>query len=86
MAPRVARFNKSYVEPVQPDGSNKRKRKETPSIRANSKRRRGESSNMVPMIDGASAQVRDWSCGNLPKRDATRFAKAVRFSYLSPLV
>ncbi|KNA22603.1 hypothetical protein SOVF_030950 [Spinacia oleracea] len=77
LAPRVARFNKSYVEPVQPDGSNKRKRKETPSIRANSKRRRGESSNMVPMIDGASAQVRDWSCGNLPKRDATRFAKAV---------
>lgn len=77
LAPRGARFTKSYVEPVQPDGSNKRKKKETPSMRASSKRRRGESSNMVPMIDGASAQVRDWSCGNLPKRDATRFAKAV---------
>lgn len=46
-------------------------------MRVNSKRRRGESSHMVPMIDGASAQVRDWSYGNLPKRDATRFAKAV---------
>lgn len=80
LVPRGARFTKSYVEPVQPDGSNKRKKKETPSMRVNSKRRRGESSHMVPMIDGASAQVRDWSYGNLPKRDATRFAKAVRFS------
>ncbi|XP_021751483.1 protein CHROMATIN REMODELING 5-like [Chenopodium quinoa] len=77
LAPRGARYTKSYVEPVQPDGSNKRKKKEAPSVRANTKRRRGESSHMVPMIDGASAQVRDWSSGNLPKRDATRFAKAV---------
>ena len=80
LAPRGARYTKSYVEPVQPDGSNKRKKKESlSSMRTNSKRRRGESSHLVPMIDGASAQVRDWSYGNLPKRDATRFAKAVRF-------
>ncbi|XP_057515682.1 protein CHROMATIN REMODELING 5 isoform X1 [Amaranthus tricolor] len=78
LAPRGARYTKSYVEPVQPDGSNKRKKKESlSSMRTNSKRRRGESSHLVPMIDGASAQVRDWSYGNLPKRDATRFAKAV---------
>ncbi|KAL2925921.1 Protein CHROMATIN REMODELING 5 [Bienertia sinuspersici] len=77
LAPRVARFTKSYVESVQPEGSNKRKKKEPPSMRANPKRRRAESTHFVPMIDGALAQVRDWTRGNLPKRDATRFAKAV---------
>ena len=33
------------------------------------------------MIDGASAQVRGWSSGNLSKRDALRFSRAVS-SYL----
>ncbi|KAH9602190.1 hypothetical protein KSS87_018457 [Heliosperma pusillum] len=77
LAPRGARFTKSYVEPMQADGTNKRKKRDSPSLKVNAKRRRGESVHMVPMIDGACAQVRDWSCGNLSKRDATRFAKAV---------
>ncbi|XP_074310601.1 protein CHROMATIN REMODELING 5 [Silene latifolia] len=77
LAPRGARFNKSYVEPMQADGTNKRKKRDSPLLKVNAKRRRGESVHLVPMIDGACAQVRDWSCGNLSKRDATRFAKAV---------
>ncbi|KAL9234807.1 hypothetical protein vseg_009633 [Gypsophila vaccaria] len=77
LAPRGARFTKSYVEPVQAEGTNKRKKRDSSSVRVNTKRRRGEPVHLVPMIDGASAQVRDWSCGNLSKRDATRFAKAV---------
>lgn len=77
LVPRGARYTKSYMEPIQADGGNKRKKKESPSLRVNSKRRRGESTHSLPMIDGASAQARDWSYGNLSKRDASRFAKAV---------
>lgn len=77
LAPRGARSTKSYVEPAQVDGGNKRKKKESTSVRVNAKRRRGEPMHSAPMIDGASAQVRDWSYGNLSKRDASRFAKAV---------
>ena len=73
---------KSYVEPTQVDGGNKRKKKESTSVRVNAKRRRGEPMHSVPMIDGASAQVRNWSYGNLSKRDASRFAKAVRFCFI----
>jgi len=73
------------VEAAQVDGGNKRKKKESTSVRATAKRRRGEPMHSVPMIDGASAQVRDWSYGNLSKRDASRFAKAVRFMFYSSL-
>ncbi|GAB4856000.1 Protein CHROMATIN REMODELING 5 [Ancistrocladus abbreviatus] len=77
LAPRAAKSAKSYVESVQADAVNKRKGKGSQSLRLNPKRRRGEAVCSVPMIEGASAQVRDWSYGNLPKRDATRFARAV---------
>ncbi|KAL9253974.1 CHROMATIN REMODELING 5-like protein [Drosera capensis] len=77
LAPRTVKGVKSYAEPAHPDVSNKRKSKGSQPSRANPKRRRGESLNSVPMIVGASAQVRDWSYGNLPKRDATRFARAI---------
>ena len=44
------------------------------------KRRKGDiSAPTAPMIEGASAQVRRWSCGNLSKRDALRFYRVVRF-------
>ena len=44
------------------------------------KRRKGDiSAPSAPMIVGASAQVRRWSCGNLSKRDALRFSRVVRF-------
>jgi chromodomain-helicase-DNA-binding protein 1 len=29
------------------------------------------------LIDGAVAQVREWSFGNVPKKDASRFVRAV---------
>lgn len=44
------------------------------------KRRKSDTSFSVPAIDGATAQVRGWSYGNLPKRDATRFFRAVSLS------
>ena len=48
------------------------------------KRRKGDiSASSAPMLEGASAQVRRWSCGNLSKRDALRFSRAVRFCVLS---
>ncbi|GMH11458.1 hypothetical protein Nepgr_013299 [Nepenthes gracilis] len=77
LAPRAAKVSKSYMESAENDGSNKKKSKAPQSLRVNSKRRRGESVYLVPIIEGASAQVRYWSYGNLPKRDATRFARAV---------
>ncbi|KAL8140178.1 hypothetical protein V2J09_006199 [Rumex salicifolius] len=77
LAPRSARNAKSYVETLETDGNNKRKNKASQPSRPNPKRRRGESVPLVPMIEGASAQVREWSYGNLTKRDASRFAKAV---------
>ena len=70
---------KSYVETIELDGNNKRKNKVSQSSRSTQKRRRGDSASLVPMIEGASAQAREWSYGNLTKRDASRFAKAVRF-------
>lgn len=45
-----------------------------------SKRRKPDTSHSPPMIEGATAQVRGWSYGNLPKRDATRFFRAVSYS------
>ena len=41
LAPRGTRSMKSYVEPAQVDGGNKRKKKESTSVRVNAKRRRG---------------------------------------------
>lgn len=45
-----------------------------------SKRRKPDTSHSPPMIEGATAQVRGWSYGNLSKRDATRFFRAVSYS------
>jgi chromodomain-helicase-DNA-binding protein 1 len=32
----------------------------------------------LPLVDGAVAQVREWSFGNIPKKDASRFVRAVK--------
>ena len=42
-----------------------------------SKRRKADTGYSPPVIEGATAQVRGWSYGNLSKRDATRFFRAV---------
>ncbi|KAJ4845979.1 Protein CHROMATIN REMODELING 5 [Turnera subulata] len=81
LAPRAARNTKSYAEDQQPERSNKRKKKGLEPSEVHErvpKRRKAEySAPLVPMIDGASAQVREWSYGNLSKRDALRFSRAV---------
>ncbi|KAK9125106.1 hypothetical protein Scep_013952 [Stephania cephalantha] len=81
LAPRAARNKKSYVEagPLQPEKSSKRKGRGIEFQDRASKRRKGDYSNyLVPMIEGATAQVREWSCGNLSKKDATLFARVAK--------
>ncbi|KAL5077735.1 hypothetical protein RYX36_016719 [Vicia faba] len=78
LAPRAARNIKSYAENDQFERSNKRKKKESELPERIPKRRKAEhSAHVTPMIDGASAQVRSWSNGNLSKRDALRFSRSV---------
>ncbi|XWS73617.1 hypothetical protein CRYUN_Cryun02cG0143900 [Craigia yunnanensis] len=81
LAPRAARNTKSYAETSQPERSNKRKKKGSDPQELQErvqKRRKSEySAPLAPMIEGATAQVRGWSYGNLPKRDALRFSRAV---------
>ncbi|WCJ28910.1 Chromodomain-helicase-DNA-binding protein 1 [Euphorbia peplus] len=81
LAPRAARNKKSYAEANQSEWSNKRKKKSSEPLESHErmhKRRKAEySAPSVPMIDGASAQVREWSLGNLSKRDALRFSRSV---------
>ncbi|KAL5197699.1 hypothetical protein ABZP36_001211 [Zizania latifolia] len=88
LAPRAARNNKSYVEDHQLDKNSNRKRR---AVEAQEKPRRRSSRTMdtavsVPLIDGSAGQVREWSFGNLPKKDATRFVRAVKkFGNLSQI-
>ncbi|OIW02825.1 hypothetical protein TanjilG_29601 [Lupinus angustifolius] len=78
LAPRSARNIKSYAEANEYDRSNKRKKKEPEPPERVQKRRRAEcSAPAVPLIDGAFVQVRNWSYGNLSKRDAQRFSRSV---------
>ncbi|CAK8538681.1 unnamed protein product [Lathyrus sativus] len=78
LAPRSARNIKSYAEADPSERGNKRKKKEFEPPERVQKRRKAEySAPAVPMVDGASVQVRSWSYGNLPKRDALRFSRAV---------
>ncbi|KAH8499021.1 hypothetical protein H0E87_017797, partial [Populus deltoides] len=81
LAPRAARNTKSYAEDNQPGRSNKRKKKGSeppePQERVQKRRKSDYSAPLAPMIEGASSQVREWSHGNLPKRDALRFSRVV---------
>jgi chromodomain-helicase-DNA-binding protein 1 len=85
LAPRSARNIKSYAEADPSERSNKRKKKEPeppePPERVQKRRKAEYSAPAVPMVDGASVQVRSWSYGNLSKRDALRFSRAVRSYY-----
>ncbi|KAJ0726583.1 putative DNA helicase chromatin remodeling SNF2 family [Helianthus annuus] len=79
LAPRAARNSKSYAEVIPPERNNKRKKKGIEFQDKGMKRRKADySSYQTPAIEGASAQARGWSYGTLPKRDATRFFRAVK--------
>ncbi|KAK6936952.1 hypothetical protein RJ641_033982 [Dillenia turbinata] len=79
-APRAARHTKSYAEENHSERSTKRKKKGVEPQERAQKRRRANNAAVcsVPMVEGAAAQVREWSRGNLSKRDATPFLRAVR--------
>uniref|UniRef100_A0A7N0SWY7 Protein CHROMATIN REMODELING 5 n=1 Tax=Kalanchoe fedtschenkoi TaxID=63787 RepID=A0A7N0SWY7_KALFE len=78
LAPRAARNTKSYLENNQPDSRNKRKKKgPEPQEKAQKRRKLDSVVSQAPSVAGAVAQVRGWSYGNLSKRDATRFHRAV---------
>lgn len=82
LAPRSARNIKSYAEVDPSEKTNKRKKKEAePPERVQKRRKPDYSAPAVPMIEGACVQVRNWSYGNLSKRDALRFSRSVRFYY-----
>ncbi|KAA8544555.1 hypothetical protein F0562_022586 [Nyssa sinensis] len=79
LAPRAARSIKSYAEANQPERSNKRKKKGVEFLERVQKRRKAHYSGYsAPAIEGTAAQVRGWSYGNLSKRDALRFSRAVK--------
>lgn len=84
LAPRAARNSKSYAEAMPPEINNKRKKKSVEFQDRAVKRRKADFSDyQPPALEGASAQARGWSYGILPKRDATRFSRAVRFVFYS---
>lgn len=79
LAPRAARNSKSYAEAMPPEVNNKRKKKGVEFQDRAVKRRKADFSDyQPPALEGASAQARGWSYGILPKRDATRFFRAVK--------
>lgn len=83
LAPRAARNTKSYAEHEQPRKSAKN-RKSGIDTRERMHKRSSKAVDMfshsLPMIEGAAAQVRDWSFGSLPKKDASHFVRAVNLS------
>ncbi|KAM0947843.1 putative DNA helicase chromatin remodeling SNF2 family [Dioscorea sansibarensis] len=82
LAPRAARTTKSYAETNQPEKSTKRKKRGLESQDNRPQRRSTRATDtpvhFLPIIDGASAQVRGWSYGNLSKKDASLFVRAVK--------
>lgn len=89
LAPRAARSTKSYAELIQPEINNKPK-KRIPQFRERNQKRSAKATDApsctLPMIEGAVAQVRGWSYGNLTKKDASQFARAVMFFLIKSLV
>ncbi|KAF9595153.1 hypothetical protein IFM89_037582 [Coptis chinensis] len=82
LAPRAARNKKNYMEDAQPENSSKRKtRGPDPHERVQKRRKADHLVNLTPMIEGAAAQVRGWSYGNLSKKDAALFARVVQLNH-----
>lgn len=82
LAPRAARSKKSYVEDPQLDKNNSSRKRRAVEAQEKPRRRSGRTVETVislPLVDGAVAQVRDWSFGNVPKKDASRFVRAVMY-------
>lgn len=85
LAPRAARNSKSYAETSQPEMTGKLKKRGS-EVRERVSRRSNRASDSgahaLPMIEGATAQVRGWSFGNLTKKDASQFVRSVSITHL----
>lgn len=80
LAPRAARSKKSYVEEPQLDNNNNNRKRRAAEAQEKPRRRSGRTGEppvSLPLVDGTVAQVREWSFGNIPKKDASRFVRAV---------
>ncbi|XP_072983025.1 protein CHROMATIN REMODELING 5 isoform X2 [Typha latifolia] len=81
LAPRAARNTKSYAENNVQEKSTSRKKRATESRDKTQKRSSKYSDALVyslPVIEGAAAHVREWSFGNLSKKDASHFVRTVK--------
>ncbi|KAL6010020.1 Protein CHROMATIN REMODELING 5 [Asimina triloba] len=81
LAPRAARNTKSYAEVNQLEKNDKRKKRGVETQERGSKRSSKSANFLVhslPVIEGAAAQVRGWSSGNVTKKDANNFVRAVK--------
>ncbi|CAM6102358.1 unnamed protein product [Calypogeia fissa] len=84
LEPRSARNVRTYAEDT-PVGRNSRKRRATEIKERPTKRSALRANKSVDLfvpqsapLDGAAARVSNWTAGNLSKRDATAFVKAVK--------
>ncbi|XP_038972966.1 protein CHROMATIN REMODELING 5 isoform X1 [Phoenix dactylifera] len=81
LAPRAARNTRSYAENNQAEKSTKRKKRALePREKAQKRSTRAADASVysLPMIEGATALAREWSYGNLSKKDASHFVRAVK--------
>ncbi|KAF9597538.1 hypothetical protein IFM89_019452, partial [Coptis chinensis] len=68
-----ARNKKNYMEDAQPENSSKRKTRGLILMKESVRPKADHPVNLTLMIEGAPAQVRGWSYGNLSKKDAALF-------------
>lgn len=79
LAPRAARNTRSYAENNQTEKTKRKKRVLEPREKAQKRSTKAADASVysLPMIEGATALAREWSFGNLSKKDALHFVRAV---------
>ncbi|XP_011622955.1 protein CHROMATIN REMODELING 5 [Amborella trichopoda] len=79
LVPRAARNTKSYAEVNETEKSTKRKNR---GVEERASKRNNKASDLashsLPVLEGASGHVREWSGGNLSKKDANSFIRAIK--------
>ncbi|EHA8587062.1 hypothetical protein COCNU_scaffold001363G000010 [Cocos nucifera] len=80
LAPRAARNTRSYAENNQAEKAKRKKRALEPREKAQKRSTKAADASVysLPIIEGATALARNWSFGNLSKKDALHFVRAVK--------
>ncbi|XP_010907831.1 protein CHROMATIN REMODELING 5 isoform X1 [Elaeis guineensis] len=80
LAPRAARNTRSYAENDQAEKTKRKKRALEPREKAQKRSTKAADASVysLPMIEGATALAREWSFGNLSKKDASHFVRVVK--------